>query len=77
MSGRERINKANERADQSAAAAEMKVNNLQDLEAELATQLIAIDDKWKAAADAVETTSITLAKTDISVRMMSLIWVPV
>ena len=51
--------------------------NLAALEEELASQLIAIDDRWRTAAEAVQTTQITLSKTDVSVRMLSLVWIPV
>lgn len=77
MSGRERINKANQRAEEAVAAAATKAGDLAEVEAELAEQLVAIDDRWRAAADAVTTAEIRLRKTDISVRMMSLVWIPV
>ena len=43
----------------------------------MSESLETLDEKWKAAADAVTTTQITLAKTDVSVRMLSLVWIPV
>ena len=75
--GNDRVNRANQRADEAANAVEVKANDLAALEEELASQLIAIDDKWRAAAEAVQTTQITLSKTDVSVRMLSLVWIPV
>jgi hypothetical protein len=75
--GNDRVNRANQRADEAANAVEVKANDLAALEEELASQLIAIDDRWRTAAEAVQTTQITLSKTDVSVRMLSLVWIPV
>jgi hypothetical protein len=77
MSGRERVNKANQRADQAAAAVEAKADDLSAAEEELANALIDIDDRWRAIADEVESTEIRLKKTNISVQMFSLVWIPV
>lgn len=77
MSGRERVNKANQRAEAAAAAVEAKVDDLAAAEAELAEALVAIDEKWAALADAVETAEIRLKKTNVSVQMLSLVWIPV
>ena len=54
MSGRERVGRARQRADDAAAAVAAKADDLQDLEAELAAQLVEIDDRWQAAGDAIE-----------------------
>ena len=75
--GNDRVNRANQRAEEAANAVEVKAHDLAALEEELASQLIAIDDRWRAAAEAVQTTQITLARTDVSVRMLSLVWIPV
>ena len=75
--GSDRVNRAEQRAEEAAGAVEAKVQDLAALEEELASQLIAIDDKWRAAAEAVGTTQVTLSKTDVSVRMLSLVWIPV
>lgn len=75
--GSDRVNRANQRAEEAANAVEVKAHDLAALEEELASQLIAIDDKWRTAAEAVETTQITLSRSDVSVRMLSLIWIPV
>ncbi|MFZ4519341.1 MAG: ATP-binding protein [Microthrixaceae bacterium] len=75
--GNDRVNRANQRAEEAAGAVEAKAEDLAALEEELAAQLTVIDDKWRAAAEAVATTQITLSKTDVSVRMMSLVWIPV
>lgn len=77
MSGRERVNKANQRAEAAAAAVEAKVDDLTAAEAELAEALVTIDEKWAAIADAVETAEIRLKKTNVSVQMLSLVWIPV
>ncbi|MFM7063747.1 MAG: helicase HerA-like domain-containing protein [Actinomycetes bacterium] len=75
--GNDRVNRAQQRAEEAANTVAVKVNDLAALEEELTSQLVAIDDRWRAAADAVTTAQITLSKTDISVRMLSLVWVPV
>jgi len=75
--GSDRVNRAQQRAEEAANAVMVKANDLAALEEELVDQLAAIDEKWRAAADAVTTTQITLAKTDVSVRMLSLVWIPV
>ncbi|MFM7070033.1 MAG: hypothetical protein ACKOYM_11315, partial [Actinomycetes bacterium] len=77
MAGRERVNRANERADQAAAAVDAKVDDLEQLQAELDDQLVAIDDKWTTIAGDIDTATVALKKTDVSVRMLSLLWVPV
>ncbi len=77
MSGRERINKAQQRSEAAAAAVDAKVDDLQAAEAELAEALVAIDDEWRDVAAQVETAEIRLKKTNVSVQMFSLVWIPV
>ena len=39
--------------------------------------MTAIDDKWKAVAETIETVSIRLEATDVRVTDVRLVWVPV
>jgi len=77
MAGKERVNKARQRADAAAAAVEAKSDDLAAAEAELAEAVVAIDDEWRAVADEVESAEIRLKKTGVSVQMFSLVWLPV
>jgi hypothetical protein len=76
MSGRERVNKAHQRADDAAAAVAAKSDDLAALEAELAAQLVEIDSRWRTAGDAIESATITLSRTDVTVEMVTLVWIP-
>ncbi len=38
---------------------------------------MAIDEEWAAVADRIETAEIRLKKTNVSVQMLSLVWIPV
>lgn len=53
-----------------------KQDDIDDLEDELAGQLIAISDKWTEAAAQVEKREIGLERTDISIEEIALVWVP-
>ena len=68
-------------SEERVEAAENKVAGLlaalEDLEAELADDLTAIDAKWVALAKDITTTSIALERTDVKVRELVLAWVPV
>lgn len=77
MAGRERVGRARQRATDAAAAVADKADDLAALEQELADQLIAIDDEWRAVADAIEDAPITLSRSDVTVEMVSLVWIPV
>lgn len=77
MAGRERVDRARQRADDAAAAVTDKADDLAALQEELADQLIAIDDRWRAIGDLIEEASITLSRTDVSVEMVNLVWIPV
>jgi hypothetical protein len=60
--------------------AEAKVQQTQDdltqLEQEILDDVTAIDDRWKAVAEAVETVAIRLEATDVRVTDVRLVWVP-
>lgn len=54
-----------------------KVDDLEELELELAEALIEIDDEWSTKASAVEPFDVPLEKNDITVEDLVLVWVPV
>jgi hypothetical protein len=62
-------------------AAENKVARLvaeyEELEDELAVDLEAIGDKWDDAATTIETLTVGLERTDVSVTHLALVWLPV
>jgi len=62
------------------AAAERKLstlgNQLSDLEQEVVTDILAIEAEWDAKADQVEVLPLRLAKADVSVVNLALVWVP-
>jgi hypothetical protein len=49
----------------------------EELEADLAGEIAALDDAWTAKPAAVETVQIPLEKTDVAVTSLSLLWLPV
>ncbi|MGV1004247.1 MAG: ATP-binding protein [Candidatus Nanopelagicales bacterium] len=50
---------------------------LADLEAELAAETRAIREKWQALAAELSTCPVTLAKADVKVTDLALVWIPV
>jgi hypothetical protein len=54
-----------------------KIEDLDELEAELQDAVIEIDDEWSGKADAVEEVEVPLEKTDIRVDDPLLVWLPV
>ncbi len=50
--------------------------DLEAVEAELAEELVEIDDRWKGVAEKIDTMSIALEKTDVKVTHLTLAWVP-
>ncbi len=65
-----RVGTAQSKADDLAA-------QLADLEAELTDDIAEIDAQWAAKAGQLETLSVPLEKTDVSVADLRLVWVPV
>ena len=70
-----------EQAAQRVRAAENRAAErkeaLAKLEADLARDLAAIDEKWAAKADAIESVEVPLERSDIRVTARSLVWIPV
>jgi hypothetical protein len=58
-------------------AVESRRDDLERLEAELADQLRELDERWDAVAGRIDTVSIPLEATDITVEQLALLWVPV
>ena len=48
----------------------------EQIDADLAEELTAIDDEWSAKAAAVETVDVPLKKSDIRVTARFLVWIP-
>ena len=76
MSGRERVNRAERRSLDAADAVAAKVDDLEALEEELAERLVDIDERWRTAADAVETVEVPLERSDVTVDDVVLVWIP-
>jgi hypothetical protein len=66
----ERLRSAHEKLSDKAA-------DLDDLEDDLARDLIEITDRWNDAAGDIQTVEIRLEKTDIAIDEVALVWVPV
>jgi Bacterial protein of unknown function (DUF853) len=64
-----------------ASAAAAKVDELgqqrADLEAQLADEVLLIEQDWQAKADTVTPLAVTLSKTDVRVVDLRLVWIPV
>jgi hypothetical protein len=69
------------KAQQRKAGAEArltgKVADLEALEDDLAEELAELDAAWTAKAQEVETVAVTLAKSDITVDEVAVVWLPV
>lgn len=68
---------AEARVDAALAKVDQKEMELADLEAELADAMADIAAEWDATAEQVEELEVGLEKSDITVRQLSLVWVPV
>jgi len=66
-----------QRKQTAEAKVQQTTDDLADLEQEIIDEVTAIDDKWKATAESVETVSIRLEATDVRVTDVRLVWVPV
>jgi phage host-nuclease inhibitor protein Gam len=68
---------ADERVDSAADKVVALQRNAEELEAELAEDVMEIDARWTAAARSITTSRVTLERTDVSVSQLVLAWVPV
>ena len=69
--------KAEARAEAATAKLSAKEIDLQELEDELADEVVEIIDRWSDAAVAYETVQIPLEKTDVRIAETKLVWIPV
>jgi hypothetical protein len=76
LTGRSRSDEASQRVDTAQNRVGERQQALADLEADLARDLTAIDDEWRAKAAQLETLEVPLEKSDIRVTALSLVWVP-
>jgi hypothetical protein len=65
------------RLEQAEAAATGAIEDLGDLETELAEEILELDQRWRAVAEDVDALRIGLSATDVNVTGLSLVWVPV
>ena len=68
---------AKNRLETAVDKVELLTADMQALDDELADALVAIDGRWAAKADAIETMAIGLEKSDITVDEVAIVWVPV
>jgi hypothetical protein len=67
---------SSQRRETAHAKVRQKTDELEELEQEIVDEVTEIDDKWRAAAEAVEAVSIRLEATDVRVTETRLVWVP-
>jgi chromosome segregation ATPase len=66
-----------ERLETAESTVATKMDQLQDLETQLHDDLFAIDAKWDEVGRQITEYPIALERTDVSVRQLSLLWLPV
>ena len=77
VSRRSATRKTEQRLRTAEAKVSDKVEDLQDLEADLVLDVEEINDEWEQKATDIETVEIGLEKTDISIAELALVWVAV
>ena len=70
------VSRTSQRVETAQNRVDDKPVELEELEADLADQLVAIDDRWNDDAAQIETLPVGLEKTDITVDEVSLVWIP-
>jgi hypothetical protein len=75
LTGRSRSGEAAQRVETARNRVADRQQALTDLEADLARDLTAIDDEWRAKAAEVESVDVPLEKSDVRVTALSLVWV--
>ncbi len=75
-SKRSQTRRTEQRLESARAKVTDKADDLDELEAELAEEVIEINEEWHAKAGEIERVEIPLEKTDIDVDLVSLVWVP-
>jgi len=76
-SKRTQTRKAEQRLRTAEAKLTDKVEDLEELEDDLAEEILEIDAAWREKGAAIETMEVGLEKTDIAVAEVALVWVPV
>jgi hypothetical protein len=76
-SGRRQSAAAEARLDTARNRVAEKIDDLDELELELAEALMEIDDEWSGKADTIEPFEVPLEKSDITVADLLLVWIPV
>ncbi|MGF1665295.1 MAG: ATP-binding protein [Acidimicrobiia bacterium] len=74
-SRRSQTKRTEERLDTAIDAMQAKAADLLELEDELETAVLAIEDKWNSAAQTIEPIEIPLEKSDVNVAPLMLIWI--
>lgn len=73
-SGRRQSASSGARLESARSRVAEKIDDLEELELDLAEALIEIDDEWSAKATSVEEVDIPLEKNDITIEDFSLVW---
>ena len=73
-SGRRQTSATSARLDSARSRVAEKIDQLEDLELDLAEALMEIDDEWSSKALTIEEVEVPLEKSDISVEDFSLVW---
>lgn len=68
--------RTSQRVESAEHRAAEKEDALAALEADLADELVALDEAWTARAAAVETVEVPLEKSDVTVTDLTVVWVP-
>jgi len=65
-----------QRLETAEAKVQDRVDDIAELEASLAEEIAEINDRWQAAADEIDSVTVRVEKTDITVDEVALVWVP-
>ncbi len=76
-SKRKQTRTSSQRIQSASNRVEEKAEAMEDLENELADELLALDLEWEEKAQAIEEMEVGLEKTDIKVDELVLVWIPV
>lgn len=74
---RSRSSEASKRVEAAGNRVEEKQQALADLEADMADELATLGADWDAKALAIEPLDVPLERTDVQVRELALVWIPV
>ncbi len=74
---RSQTRKAEQRVRKEELQLTQKVEDLEELETDLAEEILEANAEWNEKAESIETLEIGLEKTDVAVTEVALVWVPV